>query len=359
MRYNWPKLGNMPALFFILAFCGLFISESAVVAAATEENAVPKIEFDAVEKDLGTIAEGDDKEFEFVVRNVGAADLRISRLRSLCDCVEVTIDETIIKPGSSARLQGVFHSAGRWGNEEKVIAISSNAQGAPQSRLKIRLAVESGICVTPRSFSFGEIAQKRSETKKIKIEARLEDQLELLRMEVLSAENVTSSILRRKVSPIVLPCGKNGYLTEIDIILKAENDSAGEFSGQLNIQTNSARNPQLEVLFSGEKTGDLEVNPAVAQFMDVIPGHTVKTVAIVKSLSNGPFRITGLDAGQLPITMGEVIDKALYEHSVKLVFTALEQPRPFYRGYVYILTDHSTQKRIKVGVNAVIRHPAQ
>ena len=200
MKHKWRKLGDILAVFFILVFCGLFVPEGAVVTAV-EENTGPKIEFDAMEKDLGTIAEGDDKGFEFVVRNVGAADLRISRLRSLCDCVEVTIDKTIIKPGSSALLQGVFHSTGRWGDEEKVIVISSNAQGAPQSRLKIRLAVESGIRVTPQSFSFGEIAQKRPGTKKVKIEARLEDQLEILRMEVLSAKNVTSSILRRKVSP--------------------------------------------------------------------------------------------------------------------------------------------------------------
>ncbi len=359
MKYEWRKPGNTLAVFFIMtvAFCALFIPEGLLTAAAQE--GFPKIEFDAAEKHLGTIAEGDDKTFEFVVRNAGDADLRISRLRSLCDCVEVTIEKTTLEPGSFAILQGIFRSAGRWGDQEKVIIISSNAQNAAQTKLRIHLDVESGVRVTPRSFSFGEIGQKRTATKKVKIEARLEDELKIIKMKVLSAENVTARILKRKVSPLELPSGENGCLTEIDIVLTAENDAAGEFSGQLDVQTNSARNSQIQILFSGEKTGDLEVKPAVVHFKGAIPGHVVEAVTTVKSLRHGSFRVTGLDAGQLPIIMGEVLDKALKEHKIKLVFKAPKKPRRFYRGYVYIKTDHSTQKRIKVGVNAVTRHTAQ
>jgi len=281
------------------------------------------------------------------LKNVGDADLRIQRLRSLCDCVEVTIDQTLIRPEGSTILRGIFHSAGRWGEQEKSIIISSNASGMPQAILKISLVVESGVRITPQSFSFGEIGQKESATQKVKIEAQLEKELKIKKLNVLSAKNVTASILRRKVSPLDLPSGKKGRLTEIDIVLKAVNDSAGEFSGQLEIQTDS--------VFSGEKTGDLEVEPPVVHFKDAAPGCTMKAVTIVKSLRNCPFRVLGLDADQLPITMGETTDRTLDEHQVSLLFTVPPNPRHFYRGYVYILTDHPTQKKIKVGINAITR----
>ena len=353
MVYRKLKLRNFFLIVVGLGFCVQLCGQSP--ALATDELPFPRIAFDAMKKDFGPIAEGDDKEFEFIVMNTGESELVISHLRSLCDCVEVMMDETIIRPGNSSNLRGVFRSEGRWGKQEKVIVISSNASNSPEAELKISLSVEFGVRITPRSFSFGEIARNRFSTKKVKIAARLEKELKIKNMQVLSADNVTASIFRRKISPSELPSRKKGYLSEIDIILKAKNNAAGEFSGQLNIETNLSRKPQLKILFSGEKIGDLEVAPAVVQFKNVLPGQSAKGVTSVKSLDHGPFRITGFDAGKLPITMGKGTGKALEEQRVTLVFTAPEKPRHFYRGYVYLMTDHSTQKRIKVAVNAITR----
>jgi hypothetical protein len=263
------------------------------------------------------------------------------------------MDETIIRPGNSSSLQGVFRSDGRWGEQEKIIVISSNASNIPEAELKISLSVESGVRVTPRSFSFGEIPRGRFSTKKVKIEARLEGELKINLMQILSAHNVTASLFRRKISPIELPSRTSGYLSEIDIILKAVNDGAGEFSGQLNIDTNLSRKPHLQVLFSGENIGDLEAVPAIIQFKNVLPGQSISGTTTIKSLDHGAFKVTGLDAGKLPVTMGNNIVRTLEEQKITLVFTAPEKPRRFYRGYVYLKTNHSTQKKIKVAINAV------
>ncbi len=291
--------------------------------------------------------------------NVGSSELVVSHLRSLCDCIEVSLDKTRIQPGDSARLQGIFRSSGRWGIQKKIITISSNASNAPEVSLIIRLAVESGIRISPRSLSFGEISRKSFSTKKVKIEARLEEELKIKSIKISSAKNVSARISRRKISPLELPSGKKGFLSEVDIMLKAENDSAGEFSGQLDIETNSPRNPRFQVLFSGEKTGDLEVHPTVVHIKNVTPGQSSSGVATIKSIKNGPFKITGFNAGKLPISMKNDSDKALKQHKIIFVFTPPEKPRRFYRGYIYLRTDHLTQKRIKIGINAIIRRKVQ
>ena len=338
------KLKRFLAIYMGLIFFACLCCRHSV--AAMDEKPLAKIAFDAVEKNYGVIDEGDDQPVEFIIRNTGESELVISHLRSLCDCVEVMMDDTIIQPGKSSGLRGVFRSDGRWGEQEKIIVISSNAWNVPEAELKISLSVESGVRVTPRSFSFGEIPRGRSSSKKVKIEARLEGELKINHMQVLSAHNVTASLFRRKISPIELPSRKSGYLSEIDIILKAVNDGAGQFSGQLNIDTNLSRKPHLQILFSGEKIGDLEAVPAVIQFKNVLPGHSVSGATIIKSLDHGPFRVTGFDAGKLPVTMGKGNGMALEEQKVNLVFTAPEKPRRFYRGYVYLKTNHSTQKKI-------------
>ncbi len=226
MVYRKLKLRNFFLIVVGLGFCAQLYGQSP--ALATDELPFPKIAFDAMEKDFGSIAEGDDKEFEFIVMNTGESELVISHLRSLCDCVEVMMDETIILPGDSSRLQGVFRSEGRWGEQEKVIVISSNATNAPEAELKFYLSVESGVRVTPRSFSFGEIARNRFSTKKVQIEARREEELKIKNMQVISADNVTASRFRRKISSIELASRKKGYLSEIDIILTAKNNAAGD-----------------------------------------------------------------------------------------------------------------------------------
>ncbi len=353
MPQEKPKLRNRFFILISLHISLLFFLPYPTIAS--DKSTLPLIEFDEFEKDFGTIAEGENKEFEFIVMNVGGSELIVSHLRSFCDCVEVSLDKTIIQPSNSARVQGIFRSAGRWGIQEKIIALTSNASNTPEVSLKIHLNVESGIRVTPRSLSFGDIPHRSTATKKVKIEARLEEELKVKNLKIRSAKNVSARINRRKISPLELPSGKEGFLSEIDIVLRAENDSAGEFSGQLDIETNSPRNPQLQVLFSGEKTGDLEVNPTVVHFKNITPGQSTSSTATVKSLRNGPFKITGFDAGRLPLSIKKDTDKALEQHKIIFVFTAPEKPRRFYRGYVYLLTDHLTQKRIKVGVNAMIR----
>lgn len=340
-------------LLIVVVFCPLFIPMGAI--PSEKEHGIPKIEFDSMMKDLGTIAEGNDKEFTFFIKNTGNAQLEISRLSSLCDCVEVSIDDTIILPGESTALRGLFRSAGRWGKQEKIIIIHSNAPDNSETGLKIHLLVQGGVRVTPRSLSFGEIPQKSYVTKIVNIEAKLEIPLKINKIEIVSAENVSAKIARRQITPIEMTGEKDGFLTEIDIMLKATNDSTGEFAGKLAIQTNWFKTQDIQVLFSGEKTGDLEVDPFVVHFKDVIAGDSAQAAVTVKSLRNGPFRVIGLDAGRLPVTMAEVQHKVLRKHQVNLIFTAPNSPRRFYRGYVYLMTDHSNQKRIKIGINAVTR----
>lgn len=351
LSYNDNAIRFAVGLIVILSF------SSAPHSSAEEEVAKPIIEFDAEEKDLGTVSEGDEKKFEFLVKNTGNATLEVTRLRSMCDCVEVTMDVKIIEPGESAPIEGVFDSVGRWGEQEKLIVVYSNASNATQSPLKVKLMVEAGIRVTPRSFSFGEIARKKSLTHKVKIEARLEEELKIKKMTVLPSDVVKAKVLKRKTTSIDLPSKKKGYLTEIDVELKATNKSAGEFSGQLEIETSFKDKPMISVLFSGDNVGDLEVTPQMVQFRNAVPGKSVAGYAVVKSLHKGDFNVKGLDAKGLPIALGTLSKKAAKEQRVELLFISPKKPKRFYRGYVYILTDHPTQKRIKVGINAITAQP--
>ncbi len=343
--------GPLPVAQIATAIC-LLLTLAATPGVANDTH-TPQIAFDAKEKDLGTIAEGEDIEFEFTVQNTGNADLKIIRLRALCDCTEVSVLSSTIAPGGSTTLEGTFRSAGRWGNQDKIIVVSSNARNAPESPLKVRLLIESGVRVTPRSFSFGEIGRKGSVTKTVKIEANLERKLAITAVDILDTDAVTAKLGKSKVKSTRLPNSKKGFQTTLDVSLTAKNKEAGAFSGELQLKTDSRKNPIIKVLFSGECEGDITAAPALAQFRGAPSDVPLTAEVTLSSVTRDEFTVTGIDPGGLPISLAHSQEEAAREQKVTLAFTPPEDPKPFYRGYVFLLTDHPTHKRVKAGVNAI------
>jgi hypothetical protein len=320
---------------------------------AFAEEASPKIEFDVTEQDMGTMAEGDKVKFEFIIKNTGDADLEISRLRSLCDCTVVSVDDTLIPPGGNTILRGVFDSAGRWGDQNKMILVYSNASNASQAPVRVKVVIKSGIRVEPASFSFGELKRKGTASQTIKISARLDERLKITKFTIKGTTAVQAKAGKRQISEARLPDGRDGYLTEYEVELTAKNTGAGDFSGELEMETDYSKKPRLQVLFSGETTGDLEAKPMLLRFPKAAAGQSVESTVTITSLVKKDFTVTGIEADDLPFRIHTAETKAQREQEVVVQFSAPENPKRFYRGYIYLLTDHPSQKRIKVGVNAV------
>ena len=350
--FGRPKLSIVRIPTLMLALCCAWSILGGHAHTFAEETG-PKIEFNVTEQDMGTMAEGDKLEFEFIIKNTGDADLKISRLRSLCDCTIVSVDDTLIQPGGFTVLRGVFDSAGRWGEQNKMILVYSNATNASQAPVRVKVVIESGIRVEPASFSFGELKRKGTASQSISISARLDQMLKIREINITGTGSVQAKASKAKTSKARLPDGRDGYLTEYEVELTAKNTGAGAFSGELEIETDYLKKPLVRVLFSGENTGDLEANPALVRFTKVAAGQSAEGTVTISSVVKKDFTITGIDAGDLPFLIHTTDSKAQREQEVVIQFTAPENPSRFYRGYIYLLTDHPTQKRIKVGVNAV------
>lgn len=347
------------AAFLLTALAALCLAPSI---QAQEKKAAPKIAFDSKDKDFGKIEEGKDKDFAYTIKNVGTANLRIFRLNSPCGCIELKMKQKVIPPGGSVQLEGKFITKGRIGKQDKAIFVYSNDPTTPISSLKCKLLIESGVRVDPRSVSFGEIKPKSKLTRKLTIESHLEHALKIKKITVVGADAVSCKMSRPKSKSLNLPNGKKGYLTTIVVELKVNvKKLKGDISGKLEIETNSVKSPKITVLISGEKTGDLKVTPALVLFRNVAPGQSSTSKVTVSGIKKGNFNVLGVDAGDFPVKLKAKTQKAAQEQEVELVFTAPAKDfKPFYRGYIYFLTNHPTQQRVKVGFNATIqRQPSK
>ncbi len=90
-----------------------------------KENA-PKIVFENNVFDFGTKPSGPDVPHSFVFSNTGKSDLIIRSVRAGCGCTATHSEKTVIKPGEKSKIDMVFNTKNRVGNQYKSITVVTN-----------------------------------------------------------------------------------------------------------------------------------------------------------------------------------------------------------------------------------------
>ncbi|MBP5516616.1 MAG: DUF1573 domain-containing protein [Bacteroidales bacterium] len=130
--------------FFLLS---LFVS-MAITAMnaqeATQKQAPkngPKIEFNEMEHDYGTIQKGGNGECEFTFTNNGTEPLILTNVRASCGCTTPTWTKEPVMPGKTGTIK-VKYNTNNVGSFTKTITVNSNAVNSPRLVLKIKGKVE-------------------------------------------------------------------------------------------------------------------------------------------------------------------------------------------------------------------------
>ena len=86
----------------------------------------PQIEFAQVNKDFGTVSEGQVIEHDFIFTNTGKSDLIIRKIRSSCGCTTAAPKVSVLKPGEQTSLSASFKTSGFTGRQSKTVTVISN-----------------------------------------------------------------------------------------------------------------------------------------------------------------------------------------------------------------------------------------
>ncbi len=118
------------------------ILEDFSVLSPEEKELAPKTYFESRIFNFGTIKQGKRIEHNFVLKNAGQQDLIIRRIWATCGCTAVTPRKTVIKPDDYTQIKVVFNSAGRKGNQKKMITVVTNDPENPRITLWLEGIVE-------------------------------------------------------------------------------------------------------------------------------------------------------------------------------------------------------------------------
>jgi hypothetical protein len=111
----------------------------------------PRITFDKVTHDFGTIKAGKKVDTEYVFKNTGKSELIIRKTKASCGCTATQPEKTRLKPGESSKIKATYDSTGKKGNENKTITVISNDPTNPSIVLTIKGVVEDDSSTQPTS----------------------------------------------------------------------------------------------------------------------------------------------------------------------------------------------------------------
>lgn len=92
----------------------------------------PVIYFYTEKIDLGTLKQGEVKEFSFKFKNTGKSELVINSVPPTCGCTNTQFDPKPIKPGAESEIRLTFNSANKMGIVNKSVSVNSNATKEPK-----------------------------------------------------------------------------------------------------------------------------------------------------------------------------------------------------------------------------------
>ncbi len=105
----------------------LLLLLASATASAQQANG-PVIAWEKSTFDFGDVVQGEKVEHTFRFKNVGNVPLVITNVQVTCGCTTPKgWERDPIKPGESSELTVSFNSSGKYGKQEKVVTVVSNA----------------------------------------------------------------------------------------------------------------------------------------------------------------------------------------------------------------------------------------
>ena len=97
----------------------------------------PKIQFLSMQKDFGSVIEGELQVHVFIFKNVGDADLEITDIKTSCGCTAAIPSAKTLRPGEEAEMKVEFDTKDRSGRVSRTIQVVTNEKDVPTKILTI------------------------------------------------------------------------------------------------------------------------------------------------------------------------------------------------------------------------------
>ena len=103
------------------------VSSPLTANQSAEKVLTPKIQMDEESFDFGEMQQGESVTHDFVLKNIGDANLIISTAKGSCGCTVPEWPKEPIAKGDETIIKVTFNSAGKSGKQNKTVTLVTNA----------------------------------------------------------------------------------------------------------------------------------------------------------------------------------------------------------------------------------------
>lgn len=122
---------KLAVLTLFFAFCMAVVSNIQAQTASSSSKS-SHISFTETSKNFGDIKQGEVISHTFTFKNTGKEPLIISSVQTTCGCTVASYTKEPVLPGKTGEIKASFNSTGKFGGQNKVITILSNADNNPE-----------------------------------------------------------------------------------------------------------------------------------------------------------------------------------------------------------------------------------
>lgn len=348
---------------FTLGMVLYFFTLSPVVSEGKGKG--PKIQFDVVEQNWGTIYDGEKATHVFNFTNVGDEDLVIDKVNSSCGCTAALVSEKLIPPGGKGEIKATFDSSGRPGQQTKTITITSNDPVEPSTKVTITGNVEKYLEIKPDPLNFGTVFRGEPAMQILRIvPPKIHPDLKITKVEsnqkyvVATLGNSGNWGVRmlEKARLLFKKRSTEEKEEERGIPVSVSLDPTapvGPIRANLRFETDDERKPNFNVSVTGLITGPIQIVPSALTFSSRKDAEVLVRKVTLTSKGRG-FKIQNVEnnSPHLAIETLEKESGKSYEIEVKL---SPDAPKGQFRENLVIHTNNKEQPEITIPIYGFIQ----
>ncbi len=302
----------------------------------SKDQAEYALKFTETEIDFGQVDDEGRVEIEFPFVIQGGEPIRIKRLNPSCGCTTAELEKNVYEPGEWGVIKATFNPERRQGMQHKSITVYSTDPNYGTQRLTVKGYVRPIAYAEPSIVNLGRLEKGASSTRTFKVLGRKEG-FEVTGLKVTDPELMEAEILGGKDVEI------DGHtLREYEIRVRMKGRRmAGQFSANIEVETNDERRPMLSVQAAGIVNSELAFDMPMVRVNKIPVGEVIEQELILRHTEMREFKIVSAEhtGKAFDVEMDwEPVDEGVGAYRIMVRATAVLESRGF-RDRIVITTD--------------------
>jgi len=335
---------NFPRASFAALFSGfaVLVSDDASKLPEQPHELGPDLRADTLVWDYGTVERSQVMSHIFKLRNHGGQTLRISAVKSECDCLAVSLSKSFLQPGEQADLVVTFDSS-KSGPNQETISICSNDPAVPVMRLMVQGFVKPPILLTSPSFiDYGLIRHGSSAVRSLFVPQYPDESIRITKIDSDSKWLTATVRARTEDNP--------GY--ELLLVLVPE-APIGKLHGELVIHTTHYAQKTIRIIVTADVYGNIDLDSDSFFLGLVKKGDEKKCAVTISTVHKDPLKIEKID-NPLPHLSVDIKPKVEGKEYILTAALKPDAPAGNIKGEVVIHTNDPDQPVLKLPVYAYV-----